>query len=340
MQHLHAHAVAVGVGGHQHLRARLFRDLERLGVHARVLGVGHVQAAEVAVGVHLDAGQVLKALLFKHRGHRNRAGAVQAAVDHGQLLCLFRGERGAGQQRVQLVQEALHHAVGAGEQALLFALVKGQRGVLEELDGVDLLHDDLGLLGDDLHAAPVVDLVAVVLLGVVRGGDHDAPAQAQLAHGVGQHGRGHGLRPQHHLDAVAHQHLGRGAREHVGVLARVIGDAHGLGRVAREDRLRQALRGARDGVYVHSCGADAQHRAQAARAERHLARKGLHALLLALLLHLQQQLGIVLAQVLLPLLALHLPSHGSLIPSGKTSIVSCHTPRRCNSPRTRRPPFR
>jgi len=138
-------------------------------------------------------------------------------------------------------------------------------------------------------------------------GDDDAPAQTHRTDGIGQHGRGHGLLPQHGLDAVGHQHARRGQRKDVGIFAGIVGNGDGVRRLALENRLRQALRGARDGIDIHAGGADAQHRAQTARAEGHLTGKGLHGLLLVLCIQFLQHLGIIFREVFAPARSFFLP---------------------------------
>ena len=53
----------------------------------------------------------------------------------------------------------------------------------------------------DLTSVGPGDFVSVVHFGVVRGGDHDAAARAQLAHGVGNPRRRHHFREQVDADA-------------------------------------------------------------------------------------------------------------------------------------------
>ena len=62
--------------------------------------------------------------------------------------------------------------------------------------------DGVGVLGRQLGAVGPVDLIAVVLLGVVAGGDVDARLTAVLPHGEAQLRRGPQGLEDAHMDAV------------------------------------------------------------------------------------------------------------------------------------------
>ena len=78
---------------------------------------------------------------------------------------------------------------------------------------VGLRGDGRVVAGRRASAEVRLDLEAVVLAGVVAGGDRDAPAQPQPSHVVRDGGRRNGAVGEENVDAGAGEDLGRGARE-------------------------------------------------------------------------------------------------------------------------------
>ena len=125
-------------------------------------------------------------------------------------------------------------------------------------------------MGGQLGPVLPVDLVAVVLLGVVAGGDVDAGDAAVLPHGEGElRGGAQGVEDAHR-DAVARHDAGGLPGELLGVVAAV--EAHGhapLGGVAAlgQDDLGEGLGGVADDVDVHLVQSHAHGAPQAGGAE-------------------------------------------------------------------------
>ena len=146
--------------------------------------------------------------------------------------------------------------------------------------GLELDHrgvGDLGHFGHDLlvhrrgHLAAVgpAHLVAVVFLGVVRGGDHHAGHGALQPHRVAHLGRRTDVVEDIDVDAVGREDVRRDAGEFLALVAGVVGDAD-LGVVPfvmREDIVGQSLRGHAYRIAVHPVGTDAHDAAQATGAE-------------------------------------------------------------------------
>ena len=110
------------------------------------------------------------------------------------------------------------------------------------------------MLGGQLGTVLPVDLVAVVLLGVVTGGDVDTGDAAVLPHREGQlRGGTQGLE-QAHGDAVARHDTGGLPGKDVGVVAAVEADGHppggGLGPLLQDD-LGKGLGGVADDMDIH-----------------------------------------------------------------------------------------
>ena len=133
----------------------------------------------------------------------------------------------------------------------------------------DLVHDLLVHGRCHLSAVGPGDLVAVVLLGVVRGGDHDACNGAFLAHGIAHLGSGTDVVEDIDMDAVGGKDIGSDAGELPAVVAAVVRDTD-LDVVALdvlEDVVGESLGGHADRVLVHAVGADAHDAAEASGAE-------------------------------------------------------------------------
>ena len=108
---------------------------------------------------------------------------------------------------VGLLADDLDEALGHG-LVVVHGLDAG-----EDVDLLQLPGDGLGVVGGQLGAVRPVDLVAVVLLGVVAGGDVDARLAAVVAHGEAQlRGGAQGVEDPH-VDAVGGADLGGGPGE-------------------------------------------------------------------------------------------------------------------------------
>ena len=153
----------------------------------------------------------------------------------------------------------------------------GQGGVVGEdlhvVEDIQLCHlpgDGGGVLGGQLGPVGPVDLVAVVLGGVVAGGDVQAGDAAVLPHGEGElRGGAHGLK-QAHGDAVGGHDLGGPFGKLPGVQAAVVADGHplggGLGTLGQDD-LGKGLGGVADHMEVHPPQAHPHDPPQAGGAE-------------------------------------------------------------------------
>ena len=181
---------------------------------------------------------------------------MEGGVDHGEGVCHL-GHGGLvihlGQNMPQeLVVGLLAHE---GDEAL------SQGGVivhgLDPVKDVDLFHDlgdGRGMVRGQLSTILPVDLVAVVLGGVVAGGDVEACDAAVLPDSEGQFGGGaHGLE-ELHGDAVGRHNASGFSCKQIGVHPAVEADGHTLGGLCRtlcQNDLGEGLGGVADHVDVH-----------------------------------------------------------------------------------------
>ena len=131
--------------------------------------------------------------------------------------------------------------------------------------------DDVHVVwSDNLRAVGPVSLVAVVFLGVVRGGDVDAALTAEGADSVGKLGGGTEAVEKICLDAVGREDVGNDFSKFAGVVAHVVADGYGYLWQVGECLLEvvgKALSGGSYGVDVHTVCAGAHNAAQTACAE-------------------------------------------------------------------------
>ena len=113
----------------------------------------------------------------------------------------------------------------------------------------------VGVSGGQLCSVLPVDLIAVVLLGVVAGGDVDAGDAAILPYGEGQLRRGAQGLEEAHGNAVARHDAGGLPGKKAGVVAAVEADSHAPGgglRPLLQDHLGKGLGGMADHMDVHA----------------------------------------------------------------------------------------
>ena len=172
----HGDAVGIGVGGHDQVRLHFFGQGIALVEGGVVLGVGVGAGGEVAGGILLGGGhpvggaQALQDLL-----HRLAARAAQGRIDDLELslLHVFGGNGLLGNALVVGLPHVLGDILdGALCKKALVALLLG----LEEIHGLHGGGDGSGGNLGHLAAVGAVALEAVILLGVVAGGDHHAHA--------------------------------------------------------------------------------------------------------------------------------------------------------------------
>ena len=267
--HGDTHAVSVGVGGQHQVGAGLGGEVEAQLQSLEDLGVGVGAGGEVAVGVLLlrHDGDIGDAHVVQNVGDRHQTRTVQRAVDQLQagglaqarahLTCLDGGVEGVLAVVAHKADEALLDAFGKGD-----VLCAGQ-----DIGLLDLVVDDGGGVIGHLAAVGAVGLVAVVLGGVMRSGDHDARIALIVTGGKAQGRDRHQSIINAHLDAVCGQNAGGSLGKDVALQAAVVADGHGLAAALGLDPVCQALGGLTHDVDVHAVGASAQHAAQAGGAE-------------------------------------------------------------------------
>ena len=253
--HGDAHAVGVGVGAEHKRGANFFCQCDAQGKSLAVFGVGGFDGGEVAVGGCLLGDDLAFYAQFLEHG---RDGAPARAVDGGE------DDLGQGgffrAQRVGEWQGEEHLLVGVvdvraecdGARAI------GGGGVGGDL-GLRSGGDDAGGFGfDELCAVVEVGFVAVVVWGVVAGGDDDAGLGAEVAHGKGEHGCGAGIREDVGVEALVVGNAGSEEAEFAGEVADVVCDDDGafFAGEAGSDVAAEAAGGTLDVGEVHHVGAD------------------------------------------------------------------------------------
>ena len=216
--------------------------------------------------------QVLHTQIPQSLGNQLPAAAVEGGVDHMEGIrhlgntfpVIDHGHDVFHEGVVRLLTHELNAPGGLG-------LVKGHG--LHAGENVDLLQlpgDGVGVLGGQLRAVGPVDLVAVILLGVVAGGDVDARLAAVVPHGEAQlRGGAQGLENAH-MDAVGGADLRRGVGKLHTVVAAVHADGHALvhsGLPLGTDDVGEALGGPADDIDVHLMQAHLHGAPQAGGAE-------------------------------------------------------------------------
>ena len=200
--------------------------------------------------------QVLDAQTGQCLRHQLVAAAVEGGIHHLErirhlchgIVVVDHIHHMAHEFPVRLVAQCLN-------EACLYRFVKVH--TLDAGEDVDLLQlrgNGGGVMGRKLRAVLPIDLVAVILPGVVAGGDVDACLTAILPHSKAQLRRGPQGLEDPHMDAVGGAYLRRGPGKFHGMVAAVHADGHAaplrllaLG----ADDIGKALGGPADDVHVH-----------------------------------------------------------------------------------------
>ena len=253
-----AHPVAVRVGAQDEIRPHLVGQvngqIEALGV----LRIGGGHRGEITVQHHLllDAVQMLHAQAPQGLRHQLPAAAVEGGVHHLEGV----GHLGHGLPVVDHGHDMSHKAV-VGLPAHDLDQTLGRRVVIghpahagENVDVLQLPGDGGSVLRRQLGAVGPIDLVAVILLGVVAGGDVDARLAAVFPDGEAQLRRGTQRLEDPHMDAVGGADLGGGPGKLHGVVAAVHAQGHapapGVLTLGADD-VGKALGGPADDMDVH-----------------------------------------------------------------------------------------
>ena len=193
----------------------------------------------------------------EHRPDHRGAHPVHRGVHHGQVPGRV-GTHQGGHRR---------HVVG-DQRLVQYLVVRRQRDRPGGGDGPDR-RLDLGVhRRHDLRPVEGVDLVAVVLRRVVRGGDHHAGHRAQVPDREGQHRGGQQPGQQPGVEAGGGQHARRVGGEGPRAVPAVVADHHdAAGPSGRAELGGQARRGPADHGGVHAVRAGPQRTAQAGGAE-------------------------------------------------------------------------
>ena len=209
----HAQAVTVRIRAEDDRGAHLVRQWDGQLEGGRVLRVGGLDGGEIGVGQLLlgHHGYAGEPGLLEGAAHRHIAAAVQGGIDDVEVAAL-------GAHQVRRYQQAQHHAdvivvhflVADDVQQPILAggtLVHGQALVIIQRKHQPA--DGLCSLGRYLRAVGAVHLVAVVLRGVVAGGDGYAGCGLQVPHGVADNGHRAQRVKQHRLHSTRREHQRR-----------------------------------------------------------------------------------------------------------------------------------
>ena len=258
-----AHAVAIRIGADDDVCAFFVGEIDGHLQGRGVLGVRRFDGGEAAVAhVLLGDGEEVEAELFQQHGDEHAAGAVECGEDNFEVLGLVAFQQ-LGLQ---------HHGLDAGEVEVVhlsaerddFALLIGWEGCVRLVfEGVDLFDNTSGVGLDNARAVAEVHFEAVVVGGVVTGGEHDTGVGAELTDSEGHLRRGAAAVEEIDVSAVFDGDLGAFLSELGGEMARVVGENDagfateaGFGPVGLGIR-DEATGGASDVVIVHGVRADA-----------------------------------------------------------------------------------
>ena len=264
-----AHPVAVRVGGQQQVGVVLpgIAQAQLHGLPNLRVGIG--AGGEIAVRLRLlrHHRHIGVAHFGKGPQHRPSSRAVQGRIDDCRILVHFLTEED------RLGFHILHEGgVGflryVGDPALFQVFLKGTgMHIPENIQFFNLRQHLSSRLGGDLAAIGAVNLVAVILAGVVGGGDHHARVRPQVPHGEGHRRHRHQPGPNGNLYPICRKYTGRHTGEHIAFDAAVIADANAGLFPLLVEIIRQALGGLCHRVDVHPVGSGADHTPQAAGSE-------------------------------------------------------------------------
>ncbi len=239
------------------------------------LGVRIRAGREIAVRLCLfgDEREILNAEFLKKLFHTLSAGAVEGRIDETQAgKIVFGDAQGANGVYVGVQQLVRNPSDAAGGK---------KRGKVSDLDTIkigtilkivrDLRHARRG----QLAAVGAVDLEAVILRGIMAGGDADANAAGKCAHRKAQ--GGHRLEAGVNVcfDTICRKDGGSFPGKAGAADSAVVADGSALGKGGSAQIVGNRLRGAADDVDVHAVGACAEDAAKTAGAEGQLAAEGI-----------------------------------------------------------------
>jgi len=267
--HRHRQPVGVGVVGDHQVgvdpACQLQGGVERAGLLG--VGEGHRREPTVGRGLARDHVHVPVAAVGERTVHELPADAVERGVDDREVRAVDGGPR-----RTQIRQVGVDHA----------RIDRRDEFAVPRVDPRDLSgRPDRGYRGgdllvdrrDDLGGRLAVHLVAVVLRGVVAGGDHHRGGGLETLLSVG-HQRGRlGAREPANRDPGPGEHRHDVLGEAPGVGASVETDHHTTPRgagIGRRQVVGQPPGGADDHRPVHPQGTGADHRPQPGGAEGQL----------------------------------------------------------------------
>ena len=262
-----AAAVTVRVGAQQKIRVYFVAQFQPLLHGFPDLRVRVGAGGEVAVRLFLlrHHGHMGDAQLCQQLFHAFQTGAVQRSVHQLQIggACTIAHTLGVdGIHKVVQTFLAAVFDLALGKGCVKVRRLYG-KAVYCFNGGKDLCCH----LKGDLAAVCAVDLVAVVLGGVVAGGDAHACAAAVVPHRPAQCRGGLQTRVDVRLDAVSSQNSRRFFCEHIALDAAVVADGHLLGQVGGVQIVGKPLGCLADVVDVHPVGACADDTTETTGAE-------------------------------------------------------------------------
>ena len=269
-----ADTVGIWVGSDYQIASDLLCKVDREVEALRIFGVRAGNGREAAVDDHLlrHGVEMLYSQAVQHFGDELIAAAVERRVDDLEfvrnvgdgLLVDSHPEHLLHEQFVGLFAEYLDPAGLYG-----FVVIAGLEA-REHVNGFHLLCNGLSLLRRELRPVGPVDLIAVIFLGVVAGGDIESGCSAVMQDGEAQlRSRAQGLE-QAHADAVCSHDAGGLLGEAAAVYAAVMRDGNAaLGRVHSlfENDVCKRLSRVADNMDIHVVQAELHRAAETGGAE-------------------------------------------------------------------------
>ena len=223
-------AVCIGIGCQHKVCADFLGQIQALFKSSEDLGVGIRAGGEIAVGIFLlgNDGNIGNAHILQDAGDGDKSCAVERGIDELEACGL--AETRADLARLdRLIQSFLAVVADEFDEAFFHALCKGNIfGAGQDVGLLDCVIDHCGGIVCHLAAVGAVGLEAVVLCGVVGGGDHNTRVAVVVAGREAQSRDGHQLVIDTDIDAVCSQNACGVAREVPALQTAVIADGDSL----------------------------------------------------------------------------------------------------------------
>ena len=271
--HRDTHAVSVWVSGQNQVGIDLIGFFQCQLQCGFLFRVGRFHRREVAIGhgLFIHQNHILEAVHLQCLGHHRNTGSVQRRIDNLQFLGFLDGF-GMQRQRFHQIEigfiDLLAHHLNQFRVGLPLHLLH-RRDFVHLLDDIDIVRRH------QLATILPIHLVAIVLHGIVRCGNHNTCMTLQMAHGKREHRRGAQFIEKKDFDIICGKNLGRNSGKFGAMQTRIERNHHldGLFLEAFQQIIGESLRCSTHRIFVHPVGSNAHDAAQTASSEFQIAVK-------------------------------------------------------------------